>query len=161
MDTFKGTPIITPADILTYQDKPYVNKFNEEFKGKWVVRTSGRHFQDAKILDSNAMAEIQDLKYKRFQESIFDYDWEIGIMPPSTIPNDFTTTYIGYFNSLFEAKEYLIKQRIQFVHRNISQIANLGITDEIIFNRYKQIQGLKKTERALKNWQEKHPEYFI
>jgi len=147
--------------LMTPEDKPYVNKFNEEFKGKWVVRTSGRHFQDAKILDSNAMAEIQDLKYKRFQESIFECDWEIGIMPISVIPNDFTTTYIGYFDSLFEAKEYLIKQRIQFVHRNISQISNLGITDEIIFNRYKQIQGLEKTKRALKKWQEKHPEYFI
>jgi hypothetical protein len=40
-------------------------------------------------------------------------------------------------------------------------MADIGITDKIIINRYKQIQGLKKAEKALENWQEKHPEYFI
>jgi hypothetical protein len=104
MDSWKGIPITTPKNIPTYQDKPYTNKFNKELKSKWFIRTSGQHFQDAKIFDSNAMIELQYLKYKKFQESIFDYDWEIQISTKYIAINNFSTSFIVSFNNLFEAK---------------------------------------------------------
>ena len=162
MDSFKGVSITTPKAI-SYKDKPYFNKFKEDqlYKDKWFLFTSGNHYQDAKIYDSNRMSEFQDYMYKRYQESSFDYDWEIYIKPLTMYIKDYSSNYLGPFDTLFEAKHYLLRQRIHQVERVLNEITVLGVNDKQIHDRYKQLQGLEKTKKALQNWERKHPEYMI
>jgi len=130
---------------------------NEKYTDKWFVFSPGRHFQGVKIFHVKEMIEIQDKMIKRNPNK--DYSC-IKLKNTDAIIFDFSNNYVGPFDSLFRAKEYIVNRKLKFIRENIRKLQNI-LNDEIIIERYKLISGYNKTKRAKERLKEKYPEYFI
>lgn len=129
---------------------------------KYLVRTSGPHFGDAKIYHRKEVLKHQEQLHQRYEnymknEKISLNRWELNIYTSDSIAPAWQTSYLHGFDDIYDAKMYILEQKIEWLKICENKLKEVTKEPQIL-QIYNKIQGRKKLENTIRNLKFKHPE---